>query len=77
MNHVRGHQDKRVRTDKLTLIERLNIKADHVIGSNASVSKKIHINNTPFVVYVDNNFIPNNFAQEITKIAGKKKQQHI
>ena len=56
----------------LTLTERLNIKADHVIGSNAPVPKKIHINNTPFVVYVDNNFIPNNFAQEITKIAGKR-----
>ena len=49
MNHVRGHQDKRVRKDKLTLTERLNIKADHLIGSNAPVPKQMHINNTPFV----------------------------
>ena len=53
---------------------KLNIKADHLIGAKASIPKRFNIHNTPFIVYVDNKFIPNNFVKEIRKNCGKKKQ---
>ena len=71
MKHVKGHQDKRVRKEKLTMAERLNIKADKLIGAKASIPKRFNIKNTPFAVYVNNNFIPNNYVKEIRKHCGK------
>ena len=43
-----------------------------LLGAKASVLNTIFINNTPFAVYVNNNFITHNFAQEIRKHCGKK-----
>ena len=71
MKHVKGHQDKRVRKEKLTIVERLNIKVDQLIGAKASIPKRFNIKNTPFVVYVNNKFIPNNFVKEIRKYCRK------
>ena len=47
MNNVKGHQDKRVRKNKLTMIETLNIKTDWLIGEKASIPKKIDIKILP------------------------------
>ena len=77
MKDVRGHQDKRVRKEKLAIVEKLNIKADGLIGEKDSIPKKININNSSFAVYVNNKFIPNNFAKEIRQHCGKKRQQYI
>ena len=71
MKHVKGHQDKRVRKEKLTMAEKLNIKADKLIGAKASIPKRFNIKNTPFAVYVNNKFIPNNYVKEIRKHCGK------
>ena len=72
MKHVRGHQDKRVRKENLTIAEKLNIKADRSIGEKVSIPKKMNRNNSSFAVYVSNKFIPNNFAKEIRQHCGKK-----
>jgi len=37
----------------------------------------MNIHNSPFAVYVNNKFIPNNFAKEIRQHCGKKRQQYI
>ena len=72
MKHVRGHQDKRARKEKLTIVEKLNIKADRLIGEKPSIPKKMNIHNSLFEVYVNNKFIPNNFVKEIRQHCGKK-----
>ena len=43
MKDVRGHQDKWVRKEKLTITEKLNIKSDRIIGDKGSILKKINI----------------------------------
>ena len=70
--HVRGHQYKRVHKEKLTIAEQLKIKADRLIGEKVSIPKKMNIQNSSFAVYVNNKFIPNNFAKEIRQHCGKK-----
>ena len=77
MKHVRGHQDKRARKEKLTIVEKLNIKADRSIGEKPSIPKKMNTHNSLFEVYVNNKFIPNNFVKEIRQHCGKKRQQYI
>ena len=54
------------------MAEKLNIKADKLIGKKASIPKRFNIKNTPFAVYVNNNFIPNNYVKEMRKHCGKK-----
>ena len=65
MNNIKGHQDKRVHKDKLTMIE--------LIGEKVSIPKKIDKKNAPFALYVNNNYISNNFVKEIRKHCGKKR----
>ena len=47
------------------MAENLNIKVDMIIGKNISISKSIHIRNTPMVVYINKTYIPNNIRKEI------------
>ena len=58
MKHVKGHNDKRVRKEQLTMAEKLNIEADQLIGAKASIPKKFNIKNTPFAVNVNNKIHP-------------------
>ena len=71
MKHVKGNDDKRVRKEKLIMTEKVNIKADQLIGAKASIPKRFNIKNTPFALYVNNKFITNNYVKEIRKHCGK------
>ena len=71
--HGRSHQDLRKSKDKLTLIERLNIKIDRLIGSKASTPKATNIRGTTLVVYVDKAYIPNNYVKVTRTHCGTKK----
>ena len=65
VTHVKGHQDRKKRKDKRIMEENLNIKADKIIEKHTSISKYIHICNTPIAVYVNNTYTPNNIKNEI------------
>ena len=51
INHVREHTNGRRDSDKLTLLEILNIKAEKIICLKARLSLPTYILNTPIAVY--------------------------
>ena len=51
ISHVRDHDNSRRNSDKLTLLEILNIKAEKIIYLKARLSLLTYILNTPIAVY--------------------------
>ena len=52
VSHVKGHQDKRMKWEHLTISECLNIQVDELIGDNAKASLNKHIFQTSMATYV-------------------------
>ena len=69
INYVRSHQDKRKKKCNLTTVERLNIAADELVGSTSIRPINSHIN-TPFAIYIDSNYIPNQYRNTIRSNSG-------
>ena len=70
--HVKGHQDTRKKWEHLTIPERLNIQADKLIGSKARAPLNQHILQTSLAIYVNGNYIPNNYVHSIWAACGEK-----
>ena len=69
--HVKGHQDKWKKWENLTILERLNIQADVLIGDNAKAPLNKHILRTSIAIYVKGNYIPNNYVHDIRSACGE------
>ena len=70
--HVKGHQDTRKKWEHLTIPERLNIQADKLIGSKARAPLNQHILQTSLAIYVNGNYIPNNYVHSIRSACEEK-----
>ena len=70
--HVKEHQDKRKKWERLTIPERLNIQADELIGNNAKVQVNNNIINTSIVIYINGNCTPKQYAAGICSYCGEK-----
>ena len=70
INHVRSHQDKRKKKCNLTTAEHLNIAADERVGSTSSRPINSHMN-TQFAIYIDGNYIPNQYRNKIRSTSGE------
>ena len=70
--HVKGHQDTRKKWEHLTIPERLNIQADKLIGCKARAPLNQHILQTSLAIYVNGNYIPNNYIHSIWATCGRK-----
>ena len=75
--HVKGHQDKRKKWELLTIPERLNIQADELIGNNAKVPINNHIINTSMLIYINENYTPNNYVADIRSYCGEKEAKYF
>ena len=69
INHVRSHQDKRKKKCNLTTAERINIAVYELVGSTSSRPINSHIN-TPFALYLDGIYLPNNYRNKIRSTSG-------
>ena len=69
--HVKGHQDKRKKWEHLTIPERLNMQADKLIGNKAKAPINQHILHTSLEIYVNGNYIPNNYVHSIRDACGE------
>ena len=66
--HFYGHQDKIKGKDKLTFPEKLNNLADSIPDNSARSPINNHIPLTPFAVYLNHNYIPNNYQYHLHKL---------
>jgi len=75
--HVKGHQDTRKKWEHLTIPERLNIQADKLIGNKARAPINQHILQTSLAIYVNGNYIPNNYIHSIRAACGEKDTKYF
>ena len=58
-------------TNTRPFLKKLNIKVDHIIGSNAKVTLEKYILNTAVEIYINYKYIPNNYISVIRYYYGK------
>ena len=61
----------REKWEHLTIPERLNIQVDKLIGKKAKAPINQHILQTLLAIYVNGNYIPNNYIQSIRSACGE------
>ena len=71
VSHVKGHQDKRMKWEHLTISVCLNIQVDELIGDNAKASLNKHIFQTSMATYVKGKYIPKNYVNVIRSACGE------
>ena len=63
--HILGHQYEQNNNEELETPARLNIKADTLVITHSTTPVNTHIISTPFVIYVNEKYIPYKFEREI------------
>ena len=67
--HILGHQDDKVKYEKLSIKARLNVDADKVATNNASIPKNTHISSAPLIMYINNKYIHYKFDHSLRRHA--------
>ena len=71
IQHVRSHQDKRKTERKLRTVERINIKADKLVGNTWRRPINSHTH-TPFAIYINIIYHPNKYRNKIRSTSGER-----
>ena len=64
IHHVFGHQDDKKRKD-LLIYANLNIDADHLATTSATIPINTHVSSMPFALYVKTKYIHNKVDHHI------------
>ena len=76
IKHVRSHQDKRKHASKLTIVEKLNIAADELVGTTSEWPINSHINNT-FAIHLDGIYQLNKYRNKIRSSSGTREARKL
>ena len=63
--HVFGHQDDKTKRKDLSIYANLNIDADHLATTSATIPINTHVSSMPFAVYVKAKYIHNKVDHHI------------
>ena len=69
IEHILGHQDDKVKYEKLSIKARLNVDADKIATKNASIPKNTHISSAPLIMYINNKYIHYKFDHSLRRLA--------
>ena len=76
IQHVWIHQDKRKPAIELTTADKLNIKADELIGTISERPIDSHIN-TPFAICINGTYQPNKYRNKICSTSGEREAREF
>ena len=57
IEHILGHQDDKIKYEKLSIKAKLNVDTDKIATNNTSISKNTHISSAPLIIYINKKYI--------------------